>query len=148
VYGNSDFYVMDADGQNPRNVTNHPANDRSPTWSSDGQKIAYHSDWEGNRDICVTDADGQNQRNLTNHPAEEYSPAWSPDGQKIAFHSDRDGNFEIYVMDADGQNQRNLTNHPARDLRADWFDPTAAPTSVFPASKLIGTWGWLKRTNR
>ena len=46
----SDIWVMDADGGNPRNLTNHHAQDSSPDWSPDGMQIAFHSDrnsdWE------------------------------------------------------------------------------------------------------
>ena len=46
----SDIWVMDADGGNPRNLTNHHAEDQSPDWSPDGMHIAFSSnrnrDWE------------------------------------------------------------------------------------------------------
>ena len=31
--GNEDIYVMNADGTNPVNLTNHPSVDGSPSWS-------------------------------------------------------------------------------------------------------------------
>ena len=123
--GNREVYVMDVDGKNQRNLTNNPAEDAWPSWSPNGQKIAFVSDrdWDTGLgwEIYVMDADGRNQRNLTNNPAlQEYAPAWSPDGQRIAFYSDRDGNPEIYVMDADGKNQLRLTNNPANDSAPAW----------------------------
>jgi TolB protein len=32
--GNSEIYVMDADGSNPTNLTNDPADDLAPNWGS------------------------------------------------------------------------------------------------------------------
>ena len=131
----SDIWVMDADGGNPRNLTNHHASDLSPDWSPDGQQIAFSSDrnrdWEfdvqeKNWEVFVMNTDGTNLINLTNHPTEDRNPAWSPDGRQIAFSSNRDRkdaddeNVEIYVMNADGTNPINLTNHPAQDSRPDW----------------------------
>ena len=79
------------------------ADDGSPAWSPDGQKIMFSSKRDGNSEIYTMDTDGKNQHRLTDNSALDTSPAWSPDGQKIAFVSDRDGNCEIYVMDADGR---------------------------------------------
>ena len=32
--GNDEIYVMDVDGKNPRNLTNHAGIDHSPAWSA------------------------------------------------------------------------------------------------------------------
>jgi Tol biopolymer transport system component len=52
--GNSDIYVMPADGGNPIQITNHPAPDIWPTWSFDGKWIAFISSRSGNSEIWVT----------------------------------------------------------------------------------------------
>jgi len=101
---------MDADGSNPRRLTNDDAADRLPTWSPDGDLIA----WSRNRDIYVMAWDGSSQTKL----AEEAGfPAWSPDGSLIAFVSQND----IYAIDMDGSNVLNLTNDPnSFDLDPAW----------------------------
>ena len=156
----SDIWVMEADGANPINLTNHHAQDSAPDWSPDGMQIAFHSDrnrdWEFeidamNWEVYVMNADGTNFINLTNHLAGDGSPDWSPDRRQIAFHSERDRkddndkNVEIYVMNFDGTNPINLTNHPAIDRGASW-EP--APTlSVASNGRLATLWGKVKRTN-
>ncbi len=123
------IFIMDADGGNLRDLTNHDAEDRSPDWSPDGRQIAFASnrnrDWErfdrgGNWEVYVMNTDGANPINLTNNLAWDSSPDWSPDGRRIAFTSNRDGNSEVYVMNADGTNPINLTNHLASDGSPDW----------------------------
>ena len=111
--GNSEIYVMDADGQNPRNLTRNPAFDWYPSWSPNGGHIAFMSDRNGNWEIYVMDVNGRHPRNLTNNRAGDEFPSWSPSGRHIAFSTKRDGNWEIYVMDADGQNPQKLTNNRA-----------------------------------
>lgn len=111
---NTEIYLMDADGSNQTNITNHWKSDIQPAWSPDGTRIAFASQRDIiNEDIYVMDADGSNPTRLTTHPQNDKCPAWSPDGSKIAFTSWRDGNFQIYVMNADGSGQTRLTNNSA-----------------------------------
>ena len=47
--GNYDIYIMDIEGKNIQNLTNHPATDFSPTFSPNSRWMAYVSD----RDIYL-----------------------------------------------------------------------------------------------
>jgi Tol biopolymer transport system component len=102
--------------------------DGSPTFSPDGQQIAFmgrvHDHWE----ILLMHADGSGRRQLTGRHLEgqqtpnNVSPTWSPDGNQIAFLSDRDGPWRIYVMEADGSQQRPMFGESLDSLalRYEW----------------------------
>jgi dipeptidyl aminopeptidase/acylaminoacyl peptidase len=111
--GNTEIYVMNADGSNQTRLTNSPAIDRDAAFSPGGGRIAFVSDRDGNSEVYVMSADGSNQTRLTNNAAEDFQPAFSPDGNRIAFMSDRglQGDMEIYVMNADGSGETRITNN-------------------------------------
>jgi PKD repeat protein len=119
--GNNEVYVIGIDGS-LTNLTNNPADDHSPIWSSDGSRIAFVSNRDnGNNDIFIMNADGSNLINISNNPANDESPTWSSDGSQVAFVSDRDGNREVYIVNLpDTSNPTNLTNNPANDNSPDW----------------------------
>ena len=109
-FDNYEIYVMDADGGNQENLSNHPVDDMEPDWSPDGTKIAFISNRNGGvYQIYVMDADGTDQIRLTDGWWEKGLPNWSPDGTKIAF-TIHDGIPHIDVMDADGNNRMRLVD--------------------------------------
>jgi Tol biopolymer transport system component len=110
--GGYDIYVMNDDGSNRTRLTNDPAMEDNPCFSSDGSKIAFTSNRSGKYDIYVMKPDGSEVNRLTDDPSDDIHPSFSPDGSKIAFSSNRNGNYSLYVMSADGSNQTRLTYNP------------------------------------
>lgn len=110
-----------------RNLTDTPADEREPTWSPDGEHIAFVTDQDGQREIYVMNIEGEGWVNLTRNRGDDFSPVWSPDGAQIAFVSDRARNYEVFVMDA-------LTGDPVRNVslnRAEEWSPAWSPDSHY-----------------
>jgi hypothetical protein len=110
--GNTELYVMDADGSNLRRLTNDPAEDWSASWSPRGDKIGFVSGREGVGAIYVVGAAGGDPGRLTDLSSWANGPAWSADGTRIAFETDRNGDQEIWSMAADGTDLRDLSRSP------------------------------------
>lgn len=88
--------------------------DSSPSWSSDGAKVAFSSDESGHSDIYVMNVDGTERVNLTNREAKDMDPAWSPDGEWIVFLSRMQGKTDIHRVRPDGTGLASLTAYPAQ----------------------------------
>ncbi|MFZ6026080.1 MAG: hypothetical protein ACOYYS_00075 [Chloroflexota bacterium] len=127
------FEMSDPMLTNVRRITFSAGADEYPTWSPQGNRIAFTSSRSGNDEIYVMNVDGSNLVNLTNNPASDRQPTWSLDGQWLAFTSNRDGNDEIYIMRADGTEQTNLTQNPANDRDPSW----GRNGSLFGSTELI-----------
>jgi Tol biopolymer transport system component len=110
--GQSEVYVMDADGSSVSRLTNSPAVDGDACFTADGQAVVYHSQRTGHRQIFLQSITSSDATQLTQEPADNSQPTVSPDGEAIAFVSNREGNPHIWIMAKDGTNQRALTKGP------------------------------------
>lgn len=71
---------MNADGSDPRRLTNWRDWDGFPGWSPDGTQIVYYTHLsDSNWVIMIMDADGGNQQQLTDGPAIDMLPVWRPE---------------------------------------------------------------------
>ena len=86
ITGNKrDILIMDTNGHNKINLTEHPADDIQPTWSPTGEHILFVSDREGMRDLYLMEPDGSNVRRVFEKKSYRVAPIWSPDGKRIAY---------------------------------------------------------------
>ena len=142
--GDWEIFVMDADGENLKQLTENDETDRNAEWSK--STIVFESKRDGNWEIYGMALDGNNQNNLTNDAGKDAYPRLSPNGQKVLFESRRDKNTELYLMDTDGGAVKNLTNNPEKDYFGRW-NPVYFLRSVEPQDKHFTTLGAIKRTS-
>ncbi len=114
---NKDVFILPPGEKEPRNLTNHPAQDLCPAASPDGKRILFLSDRSGNMDVFSMAVDGRDVRRLTATPEEEEHPEFSPDGKFIVFVRDFGERTEIWIMGADGSSPKRLTSGSWRDER-------------------------------
>ena len=106
--GNFEIYIMNPDGSDQTNLTQHRANDLAPAWSPTGEQILFTSDRGGIEDLYLMDADGANVREVFRKSIGREYPTWSPDGKAFAYH--RFHTFSIYTALIDGKDETKLTD--------------------------------------
>lgn len=82
-------------------LTVDPGYEWGPTFSPDGETIAYVSDHTGNFEIFLKQISGGRDINLTNNAADDVQPAFSPDGKQIAFVSTRSSQSDLHYPGGD-----------------------------------------------
>ena len=97
-----DIYILELNTGEIRQFTNTFAYDGNPTWSPDGQWLAYESYHVNNLEILIQDINRTSgEIPLTNHPGADYAPNWSKQGCLISFVSTRNGIQEVWYADLD-----------------------------------------------
>jgi Tol biopolymer transport system component len=88
--GNSNIYIVSADGGPPKRLTNGRAVENDPEWSRDGTWIYYASNTSGRSEIWKIPAAGGTPTRLTTDGG--FEPRESPDGRTIYYVDARVGN--------------------------------------------------------
>ena len=118
----AEIYTLDPDRMSPpERLTANLEEERGPTWSPDGTRIAFACRRGGpDFEICIMNANGGDQAQLTNNSVADLTPSWSPDGSEIAFHRPASGRFQLFKMNANSTGVEQLTNTPGLNLFANW----------------------------
>lgn len=112
--GSQQIWRVNDDGSSLTRIFNDGGDAEMPSWSPDGNFIAFAWMKSGTShyDIYVHDLVTDHNTQLTQNAGNNEKPTWSPDGKHIAFQSDRAGNrIQIYSMLADGNKVRQLTKN-------------------------------------
>ncbi len=116
---NRDIYLMNPDGRDQINITQHKALDGWPAWSPTGDQILFSSDRGGVRDLYLMDPDGSNVQKVFGKRADRTQATWSPDGKQIAYRRrEPDGAF-VYIATIDGKKEEKVAFGSSPDWSPD-----------------------------
>jgi TolB protein len=117
---NTDLFVADADGKNPKPLVPHADNDYNASFSPDGRWIVFSSHRNGSADLYRVHPDGTGQERLTDDPSFDDQAAPSPDGRQLVFVSNRGGHANLWLLELATKEVHQLTKHDNGDFRPAW----------------------------
>ena len=135
----SHLYTFHPETETLTQITSGRWDESQPSWSPDGQLIAFVSnrtedpDANSNSDIWIVPADntdkGQILLQLTTYPGSDSSPSWSPDGKWITYVTDdTDPQFsslsvnQLAVVSSEGGTREFIHSDLDRNVRNPQFD--------------------------
>jgi TolB protein len=138
ITGNPDLFIQafspdkGAIGKPYQIFSSHLATQGSPTFSPDGNKIAFVSNKDGSPRIYVIEVPepGKSLNDIkpaliTKRNRESTAPSWSPDGTKIAYCAVVQGTRQIWVYDLITREERQVTHGSGNKENPMW-----APNSL------------------
>lgn len=112
----------DADGGRPIPIFQSDQPIMSPTWSPEGQRIAYVSYENGRPEIFVQELASGEKTRVASFEGQNTAPSFSPDGRRMVFSSSRDGNAEIYIINLRNNRLVRITKNAAIDTEPRFSD--------------------------
>lgn len=110
--GHQQLWRMNIDGSDPEMLTTGEGDVANPSWSPDGQFIAFA--WTrgyepGNFNIFIMSIGKRQPIQLTHGMGRNENPSWAPDATHLVFSAKQGRSTQIYTMLADGTHIQQLT---------------------------------------
>ena len=115
------LFVANADGTHEQALTQQDSFNYDPSWSPNGDWIAFTSERTGPAELFRMHPDGSGLEQLTDQPAYNDQAAFSPDGERIVFVSTRaGGHANLWLLDIPTRKATPLTSGDGGDFRPSW----------------------------
>ncbi|MFO8232037.1 MAG: S41 family peptidase [Longimonas sp.] len=123
-----DVWSVPVSGGRANRLTVHEAYESNPTWSPDGNHLAFSSDRYGGDDLYVMDAEGSRPNRRTFYSGTDALSQWAPTGDLLfttrRAYAQVERESEIHRVDAEG-------GLPQRHLDALGYAPVMSPDERF-----------------
>jgi len=128
--GYKEIYTMDWDGAQLSKITDHKTISLSPTWSPNGQKVAYTSYVQRartkmrNADLFLYDIPSGDRKLISFRQGINSGASFSPDGRNIFLTISKGSAPDIYKITLDGELAGKVTNGPNSAMNV---EPAVSP---------------------
>ncbi len=83
--GNTEVYIMDTEGKNPKQITRSAKSEANIAWKPDGSKIGFIYSADNGPQLWEMNPDGSDRKKISNIEAGITGFKYSPDGKKIVY---------------------------------------------------------------
>jgi tricorn protease len=117
-----DVFTVPVEHGSVRNLTQSPGvHELNPTWSPDGEQIAYLSDRSGEYELYVRPQKGGDETRITlDGGVYRYGPLWSPDSKKLLFW---DKTLRLWYVDLDRRTPIEIDREDYQDFDGGAWSP-------------------------
>lgn len=112
--------IADADGFNEQTILTSVQPLLSPSWSPNGNRLAYVSFESGKPQVFVQEVFTGKREAITSYPGLNSAPAWSPDGRYLALTLSQTGDAEIFLFELASKKLVRITQHRGIDTEPAW----------------------------
>ncbi len=125
-----EIFIMDWDGNNPRQITTHKTIAQSPTWSYDGRYVAYSAfayhprEKTRNMDLFTYELSTGRRLLVSYRRGINSGASYTPDGRGLLLTISNGGSPDIYKMTLDGQKLNQITNGKNGEMNV---EPSMSP---------------------
>jgi tricorn protease len=135
-----DLWSVPRTGGDARRLTTGSGVESNPSFSPDGNWIAFTGQYDGNVDVFVMPADGGVPKRLTWHPDPDTVLGWTRDGKRVMFSSTRTSYSrfrEIFLVGLDGGLEEKLPLPMGFEAA---FSPGGDRLAYVPLSRAFTAW--------
>lgn len=137
-----DLWRVARSGGNAERLTSSVGTEASPSFSPDGNWIAFTGEYDGNVDVFVMPANGGEPRRVTYHPGNDAVIGWTPDGGSIVFLSGRSSSMptpKMFTIPVSGEGLPKELPFPMAGGAAS-FSPDGTKVAYMPLAPAFAQW--------